>query len=177
MGACSGGHWGVTTALPALSLLQLRYPLRDAAACADPGSLVAYMHDKGARDSAPSHLNYALRQWDWRRLHEYFLLEVPQGCLTALGEGRLDTCGVDWLGDAEFRHGHYSGNFWWARCDWVRSLPDPFVDRLKKNDYRAVEYWVTSAQGRHFGCFNSDVNHHDFEFSRAIYAGRTCTPP
>ena len=56
-------------------------------------AIVAYTHDKGTRVERRE-INTI--QWDWRKLHEYFLFEVPQGCVKSLASGVADLCGTNW---------------------------------------------------------------------------------
>lgn len=133
-----------------------------------PASLVAYMHGKGTRHSPSADVGRWLRQWDWRRLHTYFLVESPQGCVRALAGGAFDTCG------ALKKHKpstHYSGNFWWARCEYVQRLPHPF-DYDTRNFF-APEMWIGAAAAsggaRAFNCFSHAASHYVSEFSRALY--------
>lgn len=64
-----------------------------------PNTLVAYLHDKGTRRGFADEA-LARNQWDWRKLHEYFVLEVPQGCVAALAAGEADMCGANWKSSA-----------------------------------------------------------------------------
>jgi hypothetical protein len=152
--------------------------------CAEaPATRVAiYIHDKGVRDS-PSDVTRFLREWDWRKLHEYFLLERPQGCFRALLGGNADACGVNRVEQSE-SGGYYSGNFWMARCDFIVALPPPLDYIYKPNPHVSPELWigmlptaVVSARGRParlFNCFDSAIDHYASEFSRAIYVGENC---
>lgn len=86
--------------------------------------LVAYMHDKGTRVANETDPERFALQWDWRKQHEYYLLESPQDCVAALLDGPFDTCGSDFRDDPTYGP-HYSGNFFWTTCDHVRRLPHP----------------------------------------------------
>ena len=86
--------------------------------------LVAYMHDKGTRVANETDPERFALQWDWRKQHEYYLLESPQDCIAALLDGPFDTCGSDFRDDPSYGP-HYSGNFFWTTCDHVRRLPHP----------------------------------------------------
>ena len=143
---------------------------------ARPRALVAYVHDKGTRTSAAENVERFLRQWDWRRLHEYFVLERPAGCFQHLLDEQYDTCGANLRLDPSV---HFSGNFWWARCDYVRQLEPPATYRA--GDELAPERWIGSLDeqggarsGRHFECFNSGVVHSFARYPRSEYFGRTC---
>jgi hypothetical protein len=77
-----------------------------------PRSKVLYFHNKGS-------LNYNTMNTNFRRALDCFVLN-PQ-CISALQRG-FDTCG--WR-ISPLPHVHYSGNYWWARCDHVNSLIPP----------------------------------------------------
>ena len=64
-----------------------------------PDALVAYLHDKGTRHGFADE-DLARNQWDWRKLHEYFVVEVPQGCVASLAAGEADMCGSNWKSPA-----------------------------------------------------------------------------
>lgn len=143
---------------------------------ARPHALVAYVHDKGTRTSAAENPERYLRQWDWRRLHEYFVLEVPEGCFTHLLDEGYDTCGANLRLDPFV---HFSGNFWWARCAYIAQLEAPATYR--EGDELAPERWIGSLDergggrsARHFECFNSGVVHSFARYPRSEYLGKTC---
>jgi len=142
---------------------------------ANPGALVAYLHDKGVR-RGPEDVTIFLRQWDWRRLHEYFVVEVPQGCVKALGEG-FQTCGVAAasLDAAGAPRPHYSGNFWWARCDYVNTLPHPWTFWVDFMDgFISPEVWIGARAPRMFNCWQKHVDFFAHEYPRSLYVGAQC---
>ena len=142
--------------------------------CLDrPGALVAYTHDKGTRRS-PAELAVFMRQWDWRRVHEYFLIEVPQGCFDALLNGGYDICGTN---RETYPQLHFSGNFWWARCSYIKQLEHPadyYFDF--DNGFISPEVWIGSGEGaRAFNCFKTGVAHFEHEYPRSNYVGALCS--
>lgn len=149
---------------------------------AHPTALVSYVHDKGVR-RGPEDVTLFLRQWDWRRLHEYFLLEVPQGCFKALTEGGFQVCGLE---AATFPQKHYSGNFWWARCDFINTLPHPWTYQMgtvgggkeqKDIDFATFvspEVWIGSQAPRMFNCWGKHLDHFFYEYPRSLYVGAQC---
>lgn len=148
---------------------------------AHPQAVVSYIHGKGTRFPAETDFTRFVRQWDWRRLHLYFLVEAPQGCLAALASGAYDTCGVNRRRTAFFTdqpRPHYTGNFWWARCEYVRTLPRPtdFAhDATGEEQHYAPEMWLgSSGRVRMFSCFDSGIEHYQHEYSRANYVGARC---
>jgi orotate phosphoribosyltransferase len=104
-----------------------------AAAIAEPTALVYYLHTKGVSYPAgdPRRVNVAL----WRRYMEHFVVRRWKSAVEALG--RHDLYGVEWVEPGEEytrtwgggKHvcpgkGHFAGNFWWARADYLATLPD-----------------------------------------------------
>ena len=114
--------------------------------------IVCYIHTKGV--STPNAKNRRL----WRETLNYWVLRRWQDNLVLLK--KFDTSGARRF---TFKHGgfelpHYSGNFWWANSDYVRSLPDP--DSYSKKfeptyspdgtDPKrfACEFWIGSGKGK-----------------------------
>lgn len=142
-----------------------------------PQAFVAYTHDKGTR-RGPEDVTLFFRQWDWRRLHEYFILEVPSGCLAALNSGAYDTCGASKKLTPAL---HYSGNFWWATCRHINRLGNPYdydwpnKDPMVSRTF-SPEFWIGSQlqPERAFNCYNWTGNHYEQEYPRYLYSGSTC---
>lgn len=55
----------------------------------------------------------------WRSYLSHFNITHFRECLNSLDNG-YDVCGVDWRTDPV---PHYSGNFWWANSEYVKTLP------------------------------------------------------
>jgi hypothetical protein len=149
---------------------------------AAPSSRIAiYIHDKGVRRHMRE-INSYLREWDWRKLHEYFLVERPQGCFRALTSG-ADACGVNRMQAKS--GGYFLGNFWAARCDYIAALPAPLDYVYETDPFMSPEVWIgalpaaasaTRKRPPHlFNCYNSGIHHYVNEFSRAIYVGENCS--
>lgn len=111
--------------------------------------LALYIHAKGvSRIKAKNKPNV----WGWRKLLEYFLVENHERCTNEIRHG-LDTLGGNLCiakrrGKETYDPGHsmhYSGNFWWARPEYVRTLPKiPENVRMQDgNNYiNYCEYWL-----------------------------------
>lgn len=140
---------------------------------ANPRSLALYLHSKGTRISPVADATRFFRQWDWRRFALYFLVEEPRGCIAALLDG-YDACGVNKrFADKHLNGLHYSGNFWWARCEHVASLPNPFD--FSPGNMFSTELYIGHRPGtRLYNCFDSGIDHYWYEFSRANYVGARC---
>lgn len=125
---------------------------------ADPR--VWYIHSKGVQHSENPIMSANVR--DWRRFMEHFVITRYQTCLDALEQS--DTCGCNIM---PWPSTHYSGNFWWARGAYVKTLasqPD--------EDYVGPEMWICSnAEGRHHCLFQSGVAHYEERYSEENYIG------
>lgn len=106
----------------------------------------------------------------WREIMNTFNLEFPSICMRALLDG-YSTCGM------EYQDAHYSGNFFWANCDHIASLPQLY----NRFDSWSVEYYPFNisrddSSNRVFAenCGYSvhkcrNVNHYDHECHRSTY--------
>lgn len=111
--------------------------------------LVMYIHGKGV-----SRTKQKNNVWGWRKMLEYFIVESHDKCVSNMKN--IDTLGgnvcivgrkADDLGRPG--HGmHYSGNFWWSRASYIKSLPrireDIRLD-INGNYYKQCEYWLLSS--------------------------------
>jgi len=111
--------------------------------------LALYFHSKGAssflRHFKNGDINTFKNYFYWRKYLEWGCLENWSICVNALKEGHeLAGCNYN-----SHPFPHFSGNFWWARSDYIRTLDDVsnsswwqsvkqpyFVDRL------VDEFWV-----------------------------------
>ena len=103
-----------------------------------PGWLVLYHHLKGAQ-----YPNQAV--WNnWRRCMEFQCVWNWERCLRILGAG-YDTVGAHWMDNATYPmvppgQRYWGGNFWWAKSDYLLTLPPLSPDR---HDLRYdAEVWI-----------------------------------
>lgn len=108
---------------------------------AHPSALALYLHDKGVRHGVGD-TNMYVKQLDWRRLHEHYLVEVWEDCATHLLKEGFWFCG------AELRRWHtdgslfYNGNFWWAKCSIVADIIHPMDLSIKTHHgHHPERYW------------------------------------
>lgn len=136
-------------------------------------SNILYIHSKGVtRNTKPVS--------DWRNYMEYFLIEKYQNCLKILNHH--DHCGVNWTSGIKntWIKAHYSGNFWWATSNYIKTLP-PMDIRLKFNNQRdlidLIEFWIgRNPNGKHYS-FHQSIGdqfkmlafHYKYPFPRIIY--------
>ena len=110
---------------------------------------VFYMHTKGAGISEANKsfyhnatdLPYLLTcVASWRKFMESYLLHKADLMLSKLVE--YDACGVNLCEEPKK---HFSGNFWWARSEYVNKLPK--IDLLERTNRWAAEFWIGSGDG------------------------------
>jgi hypothetical protein len=95
---------------------------------------VLYLHTKGVK-----HNNRNKNVLDWVNYLTYFNIEKHETCIQALEDG-ADTVGVNLQKDKTVPT-HYSGNFWWAKSDYLKKLP-PCV----YTHYNSTEFWLTEKE-------------------------------
>jgi hypothetical protein len=133
---------------------------------------VYYFHNKGVshyfrgddwvNDCVPN-----VTIWDycnaihWRKYMERFLLERPTLCLRAMLFHDALTCGVNLHLDSNW---HYSGNFWAASCDYIKTVPPTVQD---DNNYITAELWI----GRNISGPVNYTKHVEFFDSMDIFSG------
>lgn len=110
----------------------------------DNEGLVLYMHAKGvSRTSKKTNVQ------GWRKLLEYFVVENHERCTDEIYKEGLDTMGGNLcVAQRNYKPGHgmhYSGNFWWARAGYLRTLTMiPLNVRMQDNGnyIKYCEYWL-----------------------------------
>jgi hypothetical protein len=120
-----------------------------------------YLHTKGV--TKPGHEGVR----DWVEYMLYFALHPV--CLALLGSH--DTVGVN-LQEELAPVLHYSGNFWWARSSYLRTLaPCPYAH------YNSPEFWLTENKTGSYAClWASGLDHYRDRFPASEYQGRPITP-
>jgi hypothetical protein len=100
----------------------------------------------------------------WRKFLEWGVIEKQEECLAVLKNG-ADTVGVNFT---EWPVKHYSGNFWWAKSDYISRLASPldkeWIARFRSTSpilaenvtpERAIsEFWIGSGYGNMFSLYD-----------------------
>jgi hypothetical protein len=77
--------------------------------------------------------------YEWRKYLEYFLIEKNSICLHALDSYKCVGVNQQYYYDDENKYrNHFSGNFWWANSDYIKTLP---ILQIVEDRY-AVEHWL-----------------------------------
>jgi len=105
------------------------------------GAAVLYMHNKGEShpEHAPAH--------SWAKACEYFTIDRYRDAVGRLST--YETAGPFLVGHHLSYYNncaiwHYSGNFWWAKASYIRSIPPPRTGR-----HSCGELWVIATHGIH----------------------------
>lgn len=114
--------------------------------CQQPGEFdCLYIHNKGAVSGfTPAIAN-------WREILNYYHIELWARCIN-----ELKTHDVVGIKDAKTTPEVTSGNFWWAKSEYLRKLPDPLLANQWVNDSNlttndnsynryAFEKWISRA--------------------------------
>lgn len=104
--------------------------LHEAASRMQPDDHVWYIHTKGANSYRPNSQPGPL---GWRRFMEYYVLQHWRFLRGALWGH--DCAGVQLRPEP---WPHFSGNFWWARASYLRTLPVPMLTRSRTE----AEEWL-----------------------------------
>ena len=91
-----------------------------------------YIHTKGV--SFPNHKGGKY----WRDYMMWYNVNQWQQCVDKLKEG-YETCGCKLVENHRAFPKHYSGNFWWAKSEYIQRCPP--VDSLDYNDRYQAEFW------------------------------------
>lgn len=133
--------------------------------CASTDCLVYYMHTKGV-------FRVGLGQDEWRRCMEYFLIMRHSECIARLSDH--DVCGINWqvAGWCQF----FRGNFWWARSDYIRKLPDirrlEPLPGLEPSPRHVCERWIGEDPSVRAACLHDTRTDHyaNQPYPRSRYA-------
>jgi hypothetical protein len=109
-----------------------------------------YIHTKGV--SKYNHINYPNLR-DWRILMEYWLIRKWKDRYNDLNNN--DVVGINYTNAP---HPHFSGNFWWARSDYIANNPTDF----NYTEYLEPEMWVCKSKPRVLCAYDSKLYHHHF---------------
>jgi len=125
---------------------------------------ICYIHTKGV--TTPNNICIE----DWRNYMFYFCCEQFENMVKLLDSN--DTCGVDLKNDPAL---HYSGNFWWAKSDYIKKLCHPNNIKSPLTERHKSEFWICSSNGKHFGVHDSKIpvyERHKYRYLPENYKGQ-----
>jgi hypothetical protein len=125
---------------------------------------VLYLHTKGV-SHGPDSLYFANVR-DWVEYLCYFNIYQHDTCRALLRT--YDAVGVNLQGGEKDDYAlHYSGNFWWSRASYIRTL-----NRCEHTTHNAPEFWLTETQtGSYRSLWRSGVNHYQEPYPASRYDG------
>ena len=101
---------------------------------------------------------------DWIDLMLYFLLDKHKECIEKLNQ-HYDTVGCNYYcKENPYILPHFSGNFWWANCNYLSSLP--FITTKDKND---AEFHLFKNNPKWKSLHDSTVNHYHEVYPKELY--------
>lgn len=143
--------------------------------CTEEDCLVYYFHTKGItyqnfNTTDRKFNNFKRNIESWRQMMEYFLFDKWKVAVNLLsgdtlaeadGPQHTPTCGerYDVYGCYRFppppmQYYLYAGNFWWARGQYVRTLPD-FDESRMAGDRFFAEEWLFRGNPKSFSAFDT----------------------
>ena len=107
----------------------------------------------------------------------YFLVEQSNICISIL-DNNYETIGCNyskdidrtvdgWNRDDPHRYpSHYSGNFWWANSNYLRTLPLLSVENPER---MAPEFWLFKNNHIFYNLHSSQVMHYSINYPKNKY--------
>jgi hypothetical protein len=123
---------------------------------------ILYIHTKGA---SKQNLENVV---SWRHLMNYFNIEKYKNIFKIFEKTSYNTYGVLLTDVGNFKL-HYSGNFWWSKASYLKTIK---MDGVKKNRFNAeIDYIQNGMDWKPYSPYNSEVtNHYPILFKREEYA-------
>jgi hypothetical protein len=91
---------------------------------------------------------------DWRNYMLYFNVIKYSDCVNVLKN--YDTCGVDLRSTPVL---HYSGNFWWAKSNYIKTLMNINDMKIVLTERHKAEFWICSSkEGKHFSLWDCGID-------------------
>lgn len=133
----------------------------------DDNDKIFYFHSKGISRIKSGSLGQNII--DWRNFMNYFCIEKVKDVFSIFERTNFNTYGVNLRNpSAATELLHYSGNFWWAKGSYLKTLDNKKYDVL--NRLHAETHFLQSGQNwRPYSAKESEVNHYYFEYKKENY--------
>lgn len=139
----------------------------------NPDSNILYLHTK----NVGKELNPCIE--DQIEYMTYFLINNYDKCINKLK--LYETVGVDLREEPTL---HYSGNFWWAKTNYISELPEPILfnnlfkypnplNSLRHNQ----EFWICYNRKKHYSLWDCGINcyqRHLHRYPKEAYISILC---
>jgi GR25 family glycosyltransferase involved in LPS biosynthesis len=107
---------------------------------------ILYLHTKGISNNNDQKIQ------DWTNMMLYFLIEKSNICIDHLKQYDAVGCNLS----TNTKTPHFSGNFWWSKSSYIKSLP-----YLHNNIKHDAEWWILRNHTcKYISIHNSNVNHY-----------------
>jgi hypothetical protein len=107
---------------------------------------ILYLHSKGISHPTPN-------QDDWRMMMQHYLIANWRMAIDYLDDYDVST--VNWR---THPCPHPSGNFWWARTDYLRTLD---ADYLSTTDRMTHEFWLGTKNPKVANLNETEIDHYN----------------
>lgn len=139
--------------------------------CRNHNGLVYYFHTKGISllstgNNSGGYQKFRRNVTAWRKMMEYFVFDKWQVAVNVLMNG-YDTYGASKMDPPYTLRSHYSGNFWWARSEYLTHLP--VLDEEKRKNRFNAEMWILSGQGHFFSTFDNNATLYGIYLPKSLY--------
>jgi hypothetical protein len=122
---------------------------------------ILYIHTKGASKQDSENII------SWRHLMNYFNIEKVKNVFKLFEKTDYNTYGVHYI--TSNNRPHYSGNFWWMRSDYAKTINVENVD--KSNRYMAeLGYLCNGVNWKPYSAFDPNLNLYLTQIKREQYA-------
>lgn len=123
-----------------------------------------YLHTKGLRWFGTDRERNVL---DWIDLLLYWNVHKWKEAVLQLGDG-FDVYGCN---QTFIPVNHYSGNFWWAKSSYIKTLPNTIG-----SEYNDPEFWIMKSQPKWYCVFRSGLEgmgHYFNRYPSTLYVTKT----
>lgn len=107
----------------------------------------------------------------WRKYLEYYNIDRWEDCIKELDQ--YDCVGTEsapqgFVGSETHNYLHFSGNFWWAKSNYIKTLDPTFMLRSKFGRF-SCELWLCTNKPKCKSFYNSNKNLYCFEIIQEEY--------
>jgi hypothetical protein len=132
--------------------------------------LIYYFHTKGISYQSLTtndrqFLSFKQKIDAWREMLEYFIFDKWQVAVNVLTD-EFDTYSCYRWPPRHYTM--YSGSFWWAKSDYLKTLPDFEKDIISVNRFYS-EVWLFERNHRQFSAFDTIADLYFVRIPRSIY--------
>jgi len=137
---------------------------------------ILYFHMKGITATLnnlliPGRISKYKNRYDWRQFLNWGVLTEWEKCVKSLNDH--DVAGVDYQ---SIPSRHFKGNFFWAKSQYIRTLPDPtptewWEDYKKKIDDNWMKRVTDRFRDEQWLCYNDNVKVFNLSDGNGHYIG------